>query len=207
VSRASGKKQASGRRADAYHHGNLREALEHAALSALKSAEPRDLSLRRLAKDIGVSPGAPYRHFANKTELFNSLSLKGHRAWLGELRRIFSGAPGLKQQIPELVRSYLRFGRENQAYYKLMFLAGIPVKDPETGEEPNAASFHLLGDVIQAEAPALKREQVQQRTVAVFALLHGLLQLKMEGTLRSSFGEDIEEQSAIAALRRLLDSE
>src|SRR5688500_16649409 len=58
-----------------YHHGSLRPALLAAAEGAL--ARGGDLSLRELAREIGVSHAAPRRHFADKQALLDALALDG----------------------------------------------------------------------------------------------------------------------------------
>ena len=65
-----------------YHHGNLRPALLGAAERAL--ARGRELSLRELAREIGVSHAAPRRHFADKQALLDALALDGFERLGGE---------------------------------------------------------------------------------------------------------------------------
>jgi AcrR family transcriptional regulator len=49
-----------------YHHGNLRAELLATAIEQLRDSGVEDLSLRALARAVGVSQTAPYRHFADK---------------------------------------------------------------------------------------------------------------------------------------------
>jgi hypothetical protein len=51
---------------DTYHHGDLREALVQAALQDAEQGGPEAISLKALAKKLGVSQPAPYRHFADR---------------------------------------------------------------------------------------------------------------------------------------------
>jgi AcrR family transcriptional regulator len=46
-----------------YHHGNLRTALLTAAERTLRERGVEQVSLRDLARQVGVSHGAPSRHF------------------------------------------------------------------------------------------------------------------------------------------------
>ncbi|WP_460836222.1 TetR/AcrR family transcriptional regulator [Nocardioides marmoraquaticus] len=52
-----------------YHHGNLRAALVDEAVLVVRDRGPEDLSLRELARRIGVSHNAAYRHFAHRDDL------------------------------------------------------------------------------------------------------------------------------------------
>ena len=61
----------------AYHHGDLRQALINAACKQLHLVNADALSMRALARDVGVSPAAPFRHFESKTALFAAVATYG----------------------------------------------------------------------------------------------------------------------------------
>jgi hypothetical protein len=52
-----------------YHHGNLRNALIAEGRRVLEEVGVRELSLRNLARAVGVSEAAPSRHFPGKEGL------------------------------------------------------------------------------------------------------------------------------------------
>jgi AcrR family transcriptional regulator len=56
------------------HHGNLRQALLEAALKLAQQHGPGRVSVRHSARRIGVSPGAPFRHFPNRRALVTALA-------------------------------------------------------------------------------------------------------------------------------------
>src|ERR1043166_9611825 len=58
----------------AYHHGNLRAALVKATLRAIAEDGPEGFTLRDVARHAGVSPAAPYNHFADKNELLAAVA-------------------------------------------------------------------------------------------------------------------------------------
>ena len=62
-----------------YHHGNLRTALLEKAKEHLIEKGPDKISLRALAREIGVSQTAPYRHFPDKTMLLAALAAEGFK--------------------------------------------------------------------------------------------------------------------------------
>ncbi len=61
-----------------YHHGDLRRALLDTALRLIAERGPEGFSLREAAREVGVSPAAAYRHFADKPELLAALAADGH---------------------------------------------------------------------------------------------------------------------------------
>ena len=68
-----------------YHHGNLRAELLDTAIEQLRQVGADELSLRALARAIGVSQTAPYRHFADKGELLAAMATRGYRNLLAAL--------------------------------------------------------------------------------------------------------------------------
>src|SRR3989344_5606520 len=70
----------------AYHHGDLRNALIDAGLTALEAQDASELSLRALARELGVSANAVYRHFADKEALLSALAAEGLRRFAREQR-------------------------------------------------------------------------------------------------------------------------
>jgi AcrR family transcriptional regulator len=57
-----------------YHHGNLVEALLAAAVEIIEKQGVERLSVREVAKQVGVSPGAPFQHFASKEALLTAVA-------------------------------------------------------------------------------------------------------------------------------------
>ena len=58
----------------AYHHGDLRSAALQLGMERLTDQEHPELGLRALARDLGVSATALYRHFPNKDALLVELA-------------------------------------------------------------------------------------------------------------------------------------
>src|SRR6187397_898095 len=80
-----------------YHHGNLRPALLAAAERAL--ARGGELSLRELAREIGVSHAAPRRHFPDKQALLDALALDGFERLGRDLSTALGEATGLRDRL------------------------------------------------------------------------------------------------------------
>jgi AcrR family transcriptional regulator len=57
-----------------YHHGKLREALIQAALRLVEEAGPQSVTVREAARRAGVSSGAPFRHFPDRTALMTAVA-------------------------------------------------------------------------------------------------------------------------------------
>src|SRR5688572_9314104 len=105
----------------AYHHGNLRQALVEAGLAHLESAEHGEISLRDLARQVGVSANAVCRQFADKEAVLAALAAEGFR----RLRAAQTAAETSNRDAADVLqaagRGYVAFARANPALYRLMF--------------------------------------------------------------------------------------
>ncbi len=176
----------SANKKEAYHHGNLREALLESALALLQEVGLESLTLREVARRAEVSPGAPYHHFKNKAELVRVLAQRS----LETLDRISRSAIQNKstptEKLHALGVAYVMYAVEYPAEFRIMFrpeLGLLPVvPDPAT-----ALVFGVLIQVVR-EFPSVK--QAQQITVAIdaaitaWSLVHGLAVLLLDGPLQ-----------------------
>ena len=80
------------RKAD-YHHGHLRRALIETAVKTIAQRGVDALSLRELAAQAGVSPGAPYHHFPNRSELLAAIAEEGFTRLEAQLVTARDAAP------------------------------------------------------------------------------------------------------------------
>jgi AcrR family transcriptional regulator len=62
---------------DAYHHGDLRNALVTSAVRLIEAGGPASFSLREAAREVGVSANAAYRHFDDKSALITAVAAEG----------------------------------------------------------------------------------------------------------------------------------
>ena len=179
-----------------YHHGNLREALVDAALELIES--DGEVSLRAAARRAGVSAMAPYRHFADKTQLLSAVAERGFRAFAAALRAADAAPDGWTALVEQGV-AYVRFAVERPALFKLMYVAGPVVDDPACAD----AALSSQSILSQRIAGLLPKAERQAATVAAWSLVHGFALLALEGRLRSLPHE--LEDLARAAAQRLVD--
>src|SRR6185437_9437420 len=78
---------------ETYHHGALREELITASLALIAAEGIGAVSLRRVAREAGVSPGAPYHHFADRSALLAAITVRGSALLEQSLRAARQDAP------------------------------------------------------------------------------------------------------------------
>ncbi len=178
-----------------YHHGDLRAALLDAANEMLEDGTP--LSLRALARRVGVSPTASYRHFADKEELESALAVRGLRDLFGDLTG-GKGSPTTAKDITELGVRYVRFALRRPALFKLMF--GKECDDQNDERVLAAAALHqYLAEVTSQIFPGVNADDL---ATAGWGLAHGLAFLHLDGKLSNDKPRLIDKRvrAAFAAI-------
>lgn len=120
-----------------YHHGNLRAELLDTAIDQLRETGAEDLSLRALARAIGVSQTAPYRHFSDKNELLAAMATRGYRDLLRALRSAGDEAGDCpRDQLFAFAHTYVDYAASHPQLFKLMFGPAVQptIKYPELRE-------------------------------------------------------------------------
>src|ERR1700744_2352459 len=150
------------RKAD-YHHGRLRRALIEAAVKAIAQHGIDALSLRELAARAGVSPGAPYHHFANRSELLASIAEEGFTRLEAQMIAAREAAPdNSSARLEAIGLAYVAFAVSSLGYFRVMFHGDSTPSGPTgAGLRP----FHILrhagvacqgaGQAPQGDAPGL----------------------------------------------------
>ncbi|WP_247048167.1 TetR/AcrR family transcriptional regulator [Arthrobacter rhizosphaerae] len=92
-----------------YHHGKLREALLARAAEFIEEAGVDGLSLRQLARDLGVSHAAPGKHFRDKQALLDALALDGFRGMNARIIGASEAAGDHRSRFVRIARAYVDF--------------------------------------------------------------------------------------------------
>jgi AcrR family transcriptional regulator len=101
-----------------YHHGDLRDALLAAAERTLRNKGLASLTLRAIAREAGVSHGAPAHHFPDLSTLLSELAAVGFNRFADYLETGLA-QPGNPRRNSD--HSYLRFALEHRPLFLLMF--------------------------------------------------------------------------------------
>lgn len=171
-----------------YHHGDLRNALIEAGMAALAQHDASALSLRALARELGVSANAAYRHFADKDALLSALATEGFQRFAAEQAASAlepGGQPGHATDALASGLRYVHFAQRHPGLFRLMFgrfLHGS--QDPAL----QAAAMAAFGQLLAQSRPEGARldppdEATLMRALAKWSLVHGLSHLLLEGQL------------------------
>lgn len=161
-----------------YHHGDLRRALIEEGLRLV--AEKGEPSLRELARRVGVSATAVYRHFPDKDALLAALAGEGFRMLAAAQHAAFDAAGGGKAGFEATGAAYVRFALRHSQLFRLIFRHPAPpelMTAPPGAEEGDAMRFLL------ANAARFAPGGTDPRLFALqaWALAHGLAMLMLDG--------------------------
>jgi AcrR family transcriptional regulator len=183
-------------RKDRYHHGDLRNALLETALRLVGERGVEGFSLREAARAVGVSPGAAYRHFADKAALLGALSVDGHARLAAAMERALaklSAAPGSAAHAVDSVfaigAAYIDFAVANPSRFRVMFGPCKPSEeDLARLEAERRDTYQILVDVLDAlVAAGLARAEARAGAeLPMWSLVHGLASLLVDGALTLS---------------------
>lgn len=158
---------------DHYHHGDLGATLIAEGLKQLEAGGAESLSLRALAKVAGVSPNAPYRHFADKNALMGALAAEG---FLRFADLIVGAAQGpAVAALRAQGRVYLEFALEHTSLYRLMFSPyGYSLTSDTCQREAGRAFSSLVETAARAQQEGWKPDKpLTDAVLAYWAALHG----------------------------------
>jgi AcrR family transcriptional regulator len=186
-----------------YHHGNLRTALLEQAERTVRERGAQDLSLRELARDIGVSHGAPRRHFADRQALLNALAETGFERLGAELRAAADGAgEEFTARLRAIAAAYVRFATDDAALLELMF-AGKHREPAGPLEAAADQAFSVVLELIlqgQAEG-ALEPGDPERVGLVLFATIQGIVALITAGMVPSGREDDLLPDAIAMFLR------
>ena len=168
---------------DPYHHGSLRSALVEAGVQLAREGGPAAIVLREVARRIGVSPNAAYRHFADLPELSDAVADAALAALADSMRRELAALPAGDDPLMALLavgRGYVHFALEEPGLFAAAFSRAKDHIDPEheTPDGQRTASG-LLHDALDGLAAAglLAAEDRDAAVTMAWASVHGLSML------------------------------
>jgi AcrR family transcriptional regulator len=170
---------------ETYHHGNLRQALLDAAVALVQELGPDAVSVREVARRAGVSSGAPFRHFADKTALMTAVAEEGARHLRGETEAAMAAAS--EDPIARFRASgiaFVLFAVKHPGHFRVMNMpeyAG-PSRSAMIGEMVATGTARTRDLVARAQAEGRMPEgDPEAILLAARALVYGLARLFADG--------------------------
>jgi AcrR family transcriptional regulator len=189
-------------RTPSYHHGDLRDALVRAARRILEKGGLVDLSLRRVARAAGVSPAAPYHHFADKQALLNAVAADGFAALRSEMLARMAKETDPAARLDASGVGYVVFAVENPSLFRLMFGSdGQQLSADAALTKARELAYGVLQAAVAETSPDGTANPLT--CLRLWALVHGIAKLILEGGIKpSDYGLTSSEALAARLLGR-----
>jgi len=193
-----------------YHHGHLAPALVGAAVERARRAGPDAVVVREVARDVGVSPSAAYRHFRDRDDLLSAVAQVAREELAAHLLEAIGRAPGSGDRRADALarleacgRGYVHFARSASPLFRTAFTA---TRAPARPDEPDAAAILVgcLDDLV--DVGLLDPDRRRDAAVIAWSVTHGLGSLLADGAIAALWRipDDEALDAVIVAVRRAL---
>ena len=173
---------------ETYHHGDLRRAILDCACEHLRLGGTDCLSLRAIAREIGVSATAPYRHFESKNALFAGIATLGLEILETQLKQVReSTSKNSTDSVTDMGLVYLQFAHQHAEKYQLMLDSSMldSMEYPALMDARARVFKMLVGAILDGQRAGLYRsEPVEKLAAVVWAGFHGAASLVQLATPR-----------------------
>ena len=189
-----------------YHHGDLPAALFEAVRQTINERGVAGLSLREVARRVGVSHAAPAHHFRNKAGLLTAFATAGYgRLAQSVVAEVTSSAPADGAVLLAAVgRGYVRFALASREQFEVMFRVDLLDADDPEFVAASEAAYSLLQTTIERcrQEGRLGGRDPEVVAVGAWSLVHGFAALWLSGRLAERIDETDPHRlaAAIAAL-------
>ncbi len=195
---------------DAYHHGDLRNALVASAVRLIEAGGPSAFSLREAAREVGVSANAAYRHFDGKSALITAVAADGFARLAERMRRAMASASAHRGGEPASIArykaaggAYVGFAVDHPEIFRAMFgECGAECRSTTPENEETETPWTLLGRALDALVADgfLRPERRVGAELKVWTVVHGFASLSLDGLATAP-----TQRERKAALEALLD--
>lgn len=192
-----------------YHHGSLEQALVGAAMEVVRSSGIGSLSLRELARTVGVSPSATYRHFPSREHLAMRVSQRSREALALELIAASSRIAGSNtkrrsvERFEAIGRAYVHFAVRNPTLFEAAFARSEVALDRP--DDPSA--WQVLTDSIQLmiDAAAIPASRSTDAPIIAWSAVHGISTILTSSIWPAGMNADQQIDAVVAGIVRSLE--
>jgi AcrR family transcriptional regulator len=174
---------------NSYHHGDLRRTLLDAALSEVARNGTAHLSLRALARAVGVSNAAPAHHFKDKSGVFTAIAVEGFELLYATQLRASQGVDASETLLP-LAINYVSFAIEHPSHFEVMWRDDLyDATDPALVTVRTSVFAVFYASVASGLGKAAPDEH-RGAVVAAWSIVHGFATLWLSGNLSPLLGSE-----------------
>ncbi len=201
----SAKRQQKELRGRPSHREDLRGELLAAAVALVERDGHEGLSMRKLADEVRVSPGAPYHHFADRRALLTAVALEGYQAMLNLTGVSESGGEDARDNLFNTFVSFIRFAEEHPHMFTLMYESELvrPKLSPELAGAQEVG-FQFLRALVAKVTGHLTEDERAVRIATIWSAVFGFALQSNRAMIRAYPLEPAPDQLAPEIVRQAL---
>ena len=184
-----------------FHHRNLKEALHDAALSLLDADGVSAVTIRAVAREVGVSHAAPVNHYKDLRSLLTAIAVEQFQTILADIeKQLGKSGLGSAERIEAIPEAMLNYGLKHPNRYQLLWRRDlIDYADPVIVEVTDRI-YDWLCDEIQQAIPESEFDR-DTVAIALWSMVHGYLDMRQNGM----FLEKSDNVTGLPRQRAMLD--
>jgi AcrR family transcriptional regulator len=174
---------------DAYHHGDLRNSLVEEAVRLIEREGLEAFSLREVARRVGVSANAAYRHFEDKDALLAAVAAQGLGMLARRMREAIEGVtargagPRAIAHLRATGRAYVGFALARPELFRVTFARGAVTPSDARSESGEQSPYAILSGCLDALVTAgiLSPSRRPGSELKAWTVVHGYASLALGG--------------------------
>jgi AcrR family transcriptional regulator len=186
-----------------YHHGNLKQALIDAAVELAGEGGPEKVTVREAARRVGVSSGAPFRHFASRTALMTAVAEQAMVRFRAEIDAALRRAPPEDplRRVQALAHAFLLWALRNPTHFRIISSRRMIDFDASPALRHDFTEFRDLElQLLRDLAPDMKSPDLALLALTSRALVYGVARMRVDGQFAQwGVAERDAERTALAA--------
>jgi AcrR family transcriptional regulator len=194
-----------------YHHGKLRQALIDMAVTVAEETGKDIISVREVARRLGVSSGAPFRHFPDREALMTAVAEEATVRLRMRVERDLMDAPmnDPMAQLKMLGRSFIEWALRHPTQFRLVSSRRLFDFDSSERLPVHFGAVRQITMRLVEEAQAagaLPPGPVPELALGLRALVYGLARMQVDGQLPQwRVAPEAAERTLIGTMELLLD--
>ena len=190
-----------------YHHGDLRNCAIVAAAELIETIGSYDITIAQVAKRVGVSSPALYRHFKDKDALLMAVRELAHFGIMEYTTDAQDRAePGTLAHLDALGSAYLRFAKDKKAFFGLMWENHGDADERRAEARAKRTGFQVLHEAIELYFRQRRPESLNsslQTATLLWSTAHGIATLQ-HNRLLDTFDEDADPEALLRTATRAI---
>ncbi len=161
----------------------LRNDILAAARELFAAEGYANVSIRKIAEDVGCSPGAIYLHFDDKDAILNAICLETFAKLDKRMEAIRLDPGDPLERLRRGGRAYIQFALDHPHHYLVTFGPGRPRHATEEANSAGQASFGCMRHCVQqcVDAGLSRKQDAEEIAQSLWAVWHGVIMLLITG--------------------------